>query len=137
MELQQLYEKHREPRTRPSLPDFHQILSSIVAEYSKVFLIVDALDEYPEDNRKILLNNLSNLGPNINLMLTSRPHIDLSTAFNDSDTQTLKIRAKADDMWRYVTAQINKSEQLSKHLEADPGLREQVGFLCVARSDGL
>ncbi|KAJ7488007.1 hypothetical protein FB451DRAFT_1025328, partial [Mycena latifolia] len=137
MEVQQLYEKHREPRTRPSLADFHRILSSIVAEYSKVFLIVDALDEYPEDNRKILLNNLSNLGPNINLMLTSRPHINLSAAFNDSDTQTLKIRAKADDMGRYVIAQINKSEQLSKHLEVHPGLREQVASLCVARSDGM
>jgi hypothetical protein len=135
MEVQQLYDEHREPDTRPSLEDFHQVLCSAVAECSKVYLVVDAVDEYPEEKRQILLDNLSNLGPNINLMLTSRPHINISTTF--VDTQTLEIRAVPEDIRKYVNAQIDHSPRLKKHVATRPELREEIETLSVDRSKGM
>ncbi|KAJ7681640.1 ankyrin repeat-containing domain protein [Mycena rosella] len=133
--VHQLYEMHREPRTRPSLEIFHDVLVSTVAEYSKVFLIVDALDEYPENERNILLNNLSNLGQTVNLLLTSRPHINIHTTFESM--QTLEIRATAHDVRTYVDEQITKSSRLSKHIQSRPDLREEIETQIVGRSDGM
>ncbi|KAJ7706684.1 ankyrin repeat-containing domain protein [Mycena rosella] len=133
--VQQLYEKHCEPRTRPSLEKVHEVLVSTVTEYSKVYLIVDALDEYPENERNILLNNLSNLGQTVNLMLTSRPHINIHTTFES--VQTLEIRATARDVQTYVDEQITKSFRLSKHIQSRPDLREEIETQIVGRSDGM
>ncbi|KAJ7706667.1 ankyrin repeat-containing domain protein [Mycena rosella] len=133
--VQQLYEKHREPRTRPALEIFHEVLVSTVAEYSKVYLIVDALDEYPEDNRHILLKNLLALGQTVHLMLTSRPHINIHTTFES--VQILEIRATADDVRHYVDEQISKSSRLSSHIKSQPYLREEIETHIVGRSDGM
>ncbi|KAJ6586047.1 ankyrin repeat-containing domain protein [Mycena capillaripes] len=135
MEVQQLYDEHREPDTKPSLEDFHHVLCSTVAGYSKVYLVVDAVDEYPEEKRQILLDNLSNLGPNINLMLTSRPHINMSATF--VDTQILEIRAVAEDIRKYVDAQIDHSPRLKKHVATCPELHEEIETLSVNRSKGM
>ncbi|KAJ7478803.1 hypothetical protein B0H11DRAFT_1696061, partial [Mycena galericulata] len=43
-----LYVKHREQRTRPPVEDTYRVLSSTVSDLSRVFIIIDALDEYPE-----------------------------------------------------------------------------------------
>ncbi|KAJ7706664.1 hypothetical protein B0H17DRAFT_874667, partial [Mycena rosella] len=133
--VQQLYENHREPRTKPSLENFHEVLVSTIAEYSKVYLIVDALDEYPETERNILLNNFLNLGQTVNLMLTSRPHINIHTTIGS--VQTLEIRATARDVRTYVYEQITKSSRLSKHIQSRPDLREEIETKIVDRSDGM
>ncbi|KAJ7863004.1 hypothetical protein B0H13DRAFT_1496488, partial [Mycena leptocephala] len=129
--------------TRPTMEDFHQVLCSTVTEYSKVFIVIDGSDEYPElegpenpeGNRTVLLKQLSNLGPNVNLMFTSRPNVNILTAFDN--IQTLEIRATPEDIGRYMTAQITKSPLLSKHVANCPDLRKEIETLCVDRSDGM
>ncbi|KAJ7674252.1 ankyrin repeat-containing domain protein [Mycena rosella] len=130
--VHQLYEKHHEPRTRPSLDEDQVVLRSIIEEYSKVFILVDALDEYPQ--RDILLQLLSTLGPSVNLLVTSRPHIaiDHITLF-----ETLEIRAREFDIRKYLEEQILKSPRLSKHIQASPDLREVIEAKIVQRSDGM
>ncbi|KAJ7484887.1 ankyrin repeat-containing domain protein [Mycena galericulata] len=135
-EVRQLYEKHCERRTRPFLEEFHRVLCSTVAEYSKVSLIIDALDEYPEKERRVLLDCLAALGSNVNLMLTSRPHICISTSFVDG-AQTMEIRATAEDIRRYVKAEISISPRLSKHVETRPDLLEEILTVSVRRSGGM
>jgi hypothetical protein len=136
MEVQQLYAAHCEPRTRPSLEDFHRVLCSTVAEFSKVFLVVDAWDEYPEERRNTLLHSLSNLGPNVNLMLTCRTIINIIPAVL-GETQTLEIKAAKEDIRRYLNAQIDSSEWLLKELKTRRNLREEIETTCVDRSDGM
>ncbi|KAJ7895436.1 hypothetical protein B0H13DRAFT_2665097 [Mycena leptocephala] len=119
VKVQELYEEHHEPRTRRSMEDIHQVLSSIVAEYSKVFLIVDALDEYPDGKRRILLGKLADLGPTINLMVTARTHVDVPSVLGNPER--LEIQATAEDIRRYVNSQISKSPRLSEHeIQAAP-----------------
>ncbi|KAJ6521490.1 hypothetical protein DFH09DRAFT_479143 [Mycena vulgaris] len=133
--VHRLHEKHREPRTRPSLEDIHDVICSAVADYSKVFIIVDALDEYPERQRDILLYRLSSLGSTVNLMLTSRPHITLNRSFRI--LETLEIRATEDDIRKHLDAEISRSSRLSKHIENRPNLREEIVSTIVRRSDGM
>ncbi|KAJ7895414.1 hypothetical protein B0H13DRAFT_1624345, partial [Mycena leptocephala] len=135
VKVQELYEEHHEPRTRPSMEDIHQVLCSIVAEYSKVFLIVDALDEYPDGKRKILLGKLADLGPTINLMVTARIHVDVPSVLGNP--QRLEIQATAEDIRRYVNSQISKSPRLSEHVQASPELRQKIETLSIERSKGM
>ncbi|KAJ7481685.1 ankyrin repeat-containing domain protein [Mycena latifolia] len=135
--VRQLYAKHREQRTRPSLEEIGAILCSTISELSKVFIIVDALDEYPEQHRSILLRHLSSLatGSTVSLMLTSRPHININ--YVAENLQILEIRATEDDIRRYIDAAVLKSSRLSKHIENNSSLREEIEEIIVRRSDGM
>ncbi|KAJ6602566.1 hypothetical protein DFH09DRAFT_1354883 [Mycena vulgaris] len=135
LEIRQLYEKNYEACTRPSLEDFYQILCSAIIEYSKVYVVVDALDEYPEEQRNTLLNHLAMLGPTVNIMFTSRPHFNIYTIF--STTSTLEIRATEHDIRCYVNAQTSKSLQLSSHIKSRPSLGDEIETQIVGRSDGM
>ena len=68
-----LYKQHQEKGTSPSLEEVVTVLRSSITELSKVFIIIDAMDEYPEVHRKILLDQIAAMGSNMNLMITSRP----------------------------------------------------------------
>ncbi|KAJ7474907.1 ankyrin repeat-containing domain protein [Mycena latifolia] len=132
--VHQLYAKHCELHTRPTPDEIHTDLCSTISEYSKVFILVDALDEYPENQRGVLLRNLSNLGPNVSLMLTSRPHIDIG-GFANPDP--LEIRASEDDIRQYVHAQVALSPRLNDHIKKRPDLLTEIETKVVSGSEGM
>src|SRR5271154_6255999 len=43
--VKSLYQRHESKRTRPSFGEISKVLHSVVAEYSRMFIIIDALDE--------------------------------------------------------------------------------------------
>jgi hypothetical protein len=130
-----LYQKHLERRTRPSVDEMHAILSSAVADFSKVYLVIDALDEYPETKRHMLLKHLAALKPNINLLFTSRPHITPEMFF--PNTPALEVRATEEDIRRYLDAQIQNSFRLSKHVQSRPELRQEIENKIIGNVDGM
>jgi hypothetical protein len=119
-----LYERHKEKHTTPTLEEVVHVLRSSLLGLSKVYIIVDAVDEYPEIPRRVLLHRLAAVGSNINLMLTSRPHIRLEPIF--PNLETLDICAMPEDIQQYVDAQINMSPRLSKHVQSQPNLRKAI-----------
>ncbi|KAF8147471.1 hypothetical protein K438DRAFT_1421896, partial [Mycena galopus ATCC 62051] len=56
----------------PSLEEVFSILRSSIMELPKVFIIIDAMDEYPKCQREILLQHLAEMGSNVKIMITSR-----------------------------------------------------------------
>ncbi|KAJ7613767.1 ankyrin repeat-containing domain protein [Mycena polygramma] len=133
--LDKLYRKHREPRTRPTIEEDAAVLRSIISEYAKVFIVVDGLDEYPDEQRDILLLHLRAFGPAVNLLLTSRPHIIVGHVV--SNFETLEIRATEHDIRLYLDSKISKSSRLSKHVSDSPNLHQQLEATVVERSDGM
>ncbi|KAJ7266754.1 ankyrin repeat domain-containing protein [Mycena rebaudengoi] len=130
-----LYHKHHEKGTRPSVEEMHVLLSSEVAGYSKVYFVIDALDEYPELQRHILLKHLAALKPNINLLFTSRPHITPEMFF--PNTPALEIQATDEDICRYLDAQIQNSFRLSKHVQSHPELHQEIENQIIGNVDGM
>ncbi|KAJ7659530.1 hypothetical protein B0H17DRAFT_1096069 [Mycena rosella] len=128
-----LYAHHHEERTRPTLNEIQYHLASAVAEHSKVYIIADALDEYPEDRRAILLESLAKIQPTVNLMLTSRPHISISFP----TARVLEIRATENDIRCFVEKQIQGSSRLSKHITARPELKDEIENKLVHNVDGM
>jgi hypothetical protein len=134
-DAKELYKQHYEKDTRPLLQEIADILSSSLKEFPKVFVIVDALDEYPEFQREILLQHLTAMGNNVNLMITSRPNISLEPC-SLSDLKTLDIEATPDDLREYVNAQICSS-RLSQHVKDLPKLQEEIHAKIIGAVDGM
>jgi len=61
--VKSLYERHKDKRTRPSFDETSKVLHSVVTDYSRVFIIVDALDEYQvsDGGRRRLLSEIFSL----------------------------------------------------------------------------
>ncbi|KAJ7434359.1 ankyrin repeat-containing domain protein [Mycena latifolia] len=135
-EMHHSYDTHREKHTRPSLQEISAILDSAVSKDFPVFIVVDALDEYPQGQRDSLLLHLSGLGPTVHLMFTSRPHIKIDPRL-DLEVVKLEIRAADDDIRRYLKGQISLSSHLSNHIKNCPGLRDEIETSILQRSAGM
>ncbi|KAJ6458903.1 ankyrin repeat domain-containing protein [Mycena vulgaris] len=130
-----LYDHHCMRQTRPHLDEFRKALNFAITQYPKVYFILDALDEYPEDIRHLFLQYLVTLGPKVNIMMTSRPHIGLDSVV--PDFQILEIKATDDDICRYLSTQIERSPRLSRHVKARPDLQEDIQSKIVANCKGM
>jgi hypothetical protein len=108
--VRSLYEHHKDKRTRPSLDEISNVLYSVVADYSKTFIIIDALDECQasDGSRKRLLLEIFNLQikTGANLFATSRFIPDIINEFEGSIT--LEIRANDEDVRSYIKGHISR-----------------------------
>jgi hypothetical protein len=107
--IQRLDEQHYPKRTRLSLNEISQVLQSAVLNYSKAFIVIDALDECQSSGgaRNQLLAELFNLQAKtaVNLFVTSRLIPEIEKEFAGRSMQ-LKIRAKDEEFtkicrWTY------------------------------------
>ncbi|KAJ7167388.1 ankyrin repeat-containing domain protein [Mycena crocata] len=131
--VQELFRAHSEKRTRPELAEIDEVLRSAVIEWTKVYIVVDALDETPEGNRHTLLNYLTNLGPAVCLMLTSRHDVSLPKINAD----TLEIRVPEGDIQTYLKEQINRSTRLTSVLAGNSELRDEIVSKVQSNADRM
>ncbi len=134
-ELAASYEAHGSGATRPSHAECTQLLRSTVSHCAKVFLIIDAFDEYPEECRGQLITELQHLEPHVNMLITSRelPTIErqLSKAIR------LDVQARSDDIPQYLRERIASSERLKSHADKDPTLCNLISTTISARAEGM
>jgi hypothetical protein len=116
-----LYDQHKDKRTQPSFEEISRTLQSAAALYSRVFVVVDALDEcqVSEGCRTRFLTEIFNLQSQsrANVFATSRSIPDITERFKGSTT--LEIRAHDEDVRQYLDDQISQSRQklLQTHCE--------------------
>ncbi|KAJ6545367.1 hypothetical protein B0H19DRAFT_861021, partial [Mycena capillaripes] len=131
-----LYRQHHEKGTTPSLGESSEVLTSIIEHYSRVFIVVDAVDEYPELQRRILLQYLTAIQPVVKLMITSRPHISFDSLAL-SNVEILHVSAKTEDIREYVNTQIDLFPRLSKHIQRQSELRGEIHAAITDAADGM
>lgn len=135
--IRRLYEQHRHRQTYPSFDEVSQTLQSILRGYSKVFIIVDALDECQASDgaRKQFLTELFSLQAktSANLFVTSRfiPEIE---SFLDGRSTKLEIRASEEDLQRYVDGHILK---LPLFVSRSADLQKEIKTAIVKAVDGM
>jgi hypothetical protein len=102
--VEELYNRHKTKRTRPSLDEISRSLQTVTTLYSRVFIIVDALDEcqISDGCRQRFLSGLFNLQAKCgaNLFTTSRPISSIEKEFEGNSK--LEIRASEEDVRRYL-----------------------------------
>jgi hypothetical protein len=99
-----LYNRHKDKQTRPSLDEILGVLQFVAAAYSRIFLIVDALDEcqISDGYRQKFLSGLFDLQEKCgaNIFATSRPILSIEKEFEGNTM--LEIRASEEDVRRYL-----------------------------------
>jgi hypothetical protein len=134
--VKELYNRHETKRTRPSSREGSDALQVITASYSRVFIIVDALDECPISDgcRQQILSALFNLRGKcgVNLFATSRPISSIEKAFEGNPV--LEIRASEDDVRRYLKGHMYRfTGFVVRSLE----LQEEIKRHIVKATDGM
>ena len=129
-----LYGLHQEQQTKPHSDELHEALKSAINKYSQAYLVVDGLDEYPENERNILLGYLATTGASV--MMTSRPHVNLGLA-RFPNLEIHEIKATETDMCQYIKTRIAASHRLSKHVQTQPELHDQIQSGILKNVDGM
>lgn len=130
-----LFNSHSALKTRPSLEEIFSSLQSVIVSYSKVYLVVDALDECTdkEGTRRELLDKLHSLqSKGLHIMVTSRYIPEIENEFKSAST--LEVRANEADIKRFVTGQMY---QLPKCVQRDSQLQVMVQEKLVEAVDGM
>jgi Cdc6-like AAA superfamily ATPase len=134
--VKDLYDRHTIKRTRPSLDDISKTIQVVTASYSRVYIIVDALDECQESGgcRSRLLSEIFALQNkyNINIFTTSRFIPDIITEFSQS--MSIEIRASNGDVQRYVEDNIR---ELPKVIWQNDQLRREIKIKISEAVDGM
>src|SRR5262249_39237143 len=112
-------------RTRPSLDEISEVLHSVAGLYSRVFIIVDALDECqaPGVYRTGFLSELFSLQKMqaTNILVTSRFIPEITEKFDGS--MFLEIRATDGDVQSYLDSHIS---QLPAFVGRSPDLQGEI-----------
>lgn len=135
-DIKSLYERHRTRKTRPSLDGIVKVLHSAIQSYSRVYMVIDALDEYQDSiaDRKRFLSELFKLQANteINLFATSRFIPDITEEFRRS--VWLEIRASTEDVRRYLYGHMS---QLTPCVITSQDLQEEITAAIINAVDGM
>lgn len=131
-----LYDHHRVRGSRPSVEELLDALQSVLAKYSKAYVVIDALDECEdrESTRSQLLKLCRDLQGqrDLRLMATSRHIADIADKFKG--VPHLEVYASNDDVKRYVVGQF---DQLAKCVKRDSDLQELIQNKIVEAVDGM
>jgi hypothetical protein len=119
-----LYKNHRKYNTSPTLPEVSEALQRITAQYKRVFVVVDALDECQEDYgfRDHLLEELGSLDSQVSLLLTSCPHISVEYDFERA--VPIEIRAREVDLRKYFEQRTDSIDTPSSICETGSGIED-------------
>lgn len=129
-----LHDQHE--RTRPSFEEISKTLQSVAAIYSRVFIVVDALDECQafDGCRTRFLTELFKVqtSSGANLLITSRFIPEIVERFNGE--LSLEIRANEDDIRRYLNSHMS---HLPAFVQRTSDLEEEIKSRIVKAVDGM
>jgi hypothetical protein len=134
--VKDLYDRHKDERTRPSFDDLSRALQSVASMYSRVFIVVDALDECQVSNdcRSRFLSAVFNLQTKAraNVFATSRFIPEITKKFEGNTT--LKIHARDEDIWSYLDCYMRT---LPSFVRNDSDLQGEIKTKIVGAVEGM
>ena len=134
--MKSLYNNHKDKQTRPSFNEISKVLQSIIADYQRVFIIIDALDEcqVSDGGRVKFLSEMLNIQAKTgaNLFATSRFVPEIGGQFEGSIS--LEIRASDEDVKRYMDGHML---QLPSFVSNNPNLKDEIKTEIVKAVNGI
>ncbi|RFN44138.1 serine/threonine-protein kinase chk2 (cds1) [Fusarium flagelliforme] len=136
-EVSLLYSQHQRYGTRPTQAQATELLRTLAAKLDRVSILIDALDELGESEEDALqfMETISSLGPHVKILCTSRFSTTLEEYF--SEATKLQISAQNEDIAKFLEAQISQKYRLSRHVRADPKLKDEITETIIKESQGM
>ena len=143
-----LYSAHKNGSEKPANDSIARCLKDMLTTTGQapIYLIIDALDECPNDSdippprEKVLdlVNELVELRlPNLRLCITSRPEFDIRTSFEPLATQQVSLHdegGQQQDIIHYVTSVIHSDRKMKKWRDDDKNMVIQT---LTEKADGM
>ena len=136
-DIKSCHRHHTRYETRPSLNEIARLLRSQVEKFDEVFIVIDALDECPEQDqiRKFFLAELRALVPKVSLMVTSRDMPSIENMFKHDIR--LEIRAQDQDIRAFIKSQIEQRDGLVDLLEGHNDVRSRIIATVLEKTNGM
>ncbi|OQE37770.1 hypothetical protein PENCOP_c009G06650 [Penicillium coprophilum] len=131
--LTKLWERCNSGTVRPTLSALMDLLQEVTCD-RPVYLVVDALDEYPLNNRKELMDRLRDC-KNLFLLITSRVLPEWEELAGDCTT--VEIRANPKDLDLFLEHGFQETPRLRRFEEKSPGLLEQIKLAVHEACSGM
>jgi hypothetical protein len=130
----------RDKQRRPRLTNLIDALRSEIQAYSKVFFVIDALDECPEDYQGRLIAEFESISSTVYLMVTSRPLDLIKQQFRGACH--LDINAEDGDVRKYIDSRIRRGQTkneilLAQLVQDNRGLRDSIVEKIVTNTRGM
>ena len=111
-------------------------MKSEIGIYSRVFIVVDALDECLDSAREHFIKEFQSLARNVNLMVTTHPLPSIEDHFQG--VSHLQIQAHSDDMRKYIIEdRIPCKGRLARLVNNDRALQESIMIEVVTNASGM
>ena len=144
-EVEELYAKHNRFRTKPNMKEIVSVVLLEICRHSTVFVVVDALDECPEDGRvrakfveklQHILDSTKSTKTKVRLLVTSRLTNQVFL-----DAIEINIRASDDDIQRVVCQRIEEGlsddNVMSQDIRQNDKLKDKLAQRIVERAGNL
>lgn len=125
-QINDLYNTHLARKTRPSLAEITDLIRVIAQTYSRGFILIDALDEYREqdETQRTLISALQHLGSDVHLLVTTRHVLLIESEFGDA--MRVEIRASDKNIAAYLLKRIDSAKQIQSIIASKPDLQSQI-----------
>ncbi|KAH8733670.1 hypothetical protein BGZ61DRAFT_528933 [Ilyonectria robusta] len=134
--VKSIYQRHKGEGTRPSVVELSKALKLVTDMYSRVFVVVDALDECQkvDGSRGKLLSELFDLQAShgVNIFATSRFIPEIVDEF--SEGASLEIRASPEDVLAYLDGNMSR---LPRFVLQNQTLQDEIKTKIVEAVDGM
>jgi hypothetical protein len=136
-DLRKSYKQYNQRKIRLKSQEYAKLLRSVVASFSRAFIVIDALDECDEINgsRSRLISDMNSLPSSTQLLCTSRFLPDLERQFESCPR--IEIRASEGDVKTYLISRIEQESRLSRHVASDPSLKGKIVSTIVRKVEGM
>lgn len=134
-ELEFLLENHNSKKTRPTISELVRLLSTVVEKFTRVFIVIDALDEFFYEHQNDLIAEMLRVKPSIDLLITSRD--TLNVEFDPQNMCRLEIQAENEAVRKYLEESITNSTRLKGHIKKQPSLKEKIIKTIVEKAQSM
>jgi hypothetical protein len=136
-QIKNAYVAHSRKQTAPSFPEYLDLLQGQMQAFTRVYIIIDALDECTEANgvREELLEGILQLPTFTSVMITSRYIPGIEGYFQDA--LRLDISAHDDDIHLHVRSRLAKEKTWARRIRLDAILQTRIANSVVERASGM
>jgi hypothetical protein len=130
-----LHKGHSGTNTRPTQGECTKLLQAAADCFSKVCIVIDALDECPEADqaRQSLLEEIGKL-KRVSVLITSR-NIPIESELRNATR--LDVRADDSDIKKYLEERMSRSGRIKKFAEKDATLCDVIKHTILGKAKGM